>query len=82
MLIMLTCGHRSLSVFHLIGSVSPGTFVSRDSMVNMCNRKFSHLGVGWATCGRAWAYFHGRWYAWTKEDVYCLEKWDQTARPR
>lgn len=45
-LMMLTCGHRSIRVFQLMGSVSPGTFVSRDSIVKMCKRKFSELGMG------------------------------------
>lgn len=44
---ILTGGHRSAAVFHLVGSVSPGTFMSRDTIVNMFKRNFSEVGIGW-----------------------------------
>lgn len=44
-LFMLTQRERSRGVFHLVSRVSPATFIDRDSMVNICNRKFSEFGI-------------------------------------
>lgn len=44
---ILTGGQRSAVVFQLVGSYSPATFISRDTMVNMCKRNFSRVGIGW-----------------------------------
>lgn len=43
---ILTGGDRSGAVFRVVGSVSPETFISRDTIVNMCKRKFSRFGIG------------------------------------
>lgn len=45
-LFILTGGQRSAVVFQLVGSVSPGTFMSRDTIVKICKRKFSEVGIG------------------------------------
>lgn len=44
---VLTGGERSAVVFQVVGSVSPGTFISRDTIVKICKRKFSRVGMGW-----------------------------------
>lgn len=44
-IMLLTGGSRSISVFHLMGRVSRRTFVSRDVIEKMCKRKFSRVGA-------------------------------------